>query len=510
MNTVNRVAINTVLQYVQLVVNVIVGLFTVRIVLDALGEIDYGVYNLIGGVITLITFISTSLSQTSVRFLSVSVGKGDMNNTRETFASCFSMHFYMAIALCMVLEFVGLFLFNGFLNIPENRMTAAKCVFHCMTTTLFLHVTRTPVTALITVHEKFHVTTFLAMMDSVLKLVIAIVIAHSNLDRLIVYGLLMLTLTIIHTSCYWIYDTIKYKKYLWLHFRPLSTITDVFSFAGWTLLDVFGTVANRQGYQVVLNKFFGPATNSVFALAGQVEGHLFMVSNSVINTMKPQIMKSFGAGDIQRTFRLSMTAGKFGFSMMSLLAIPILITLPELLELWLGNVPEGTVFFARMMVAACMFDQLTKGLVHANQAIGKIKWFSIIVSSIRMMALPSSIVLFLCGLPAKYGMYAYAFFETAASFSRIFVMRYTSGLDVRGFIKSVYLQILPPFVAAFAVGIGVYHFIHGLLGIAIVTISTFLSYGVLFYFFGLSNMEKQSLFGVLQSIKNKVKRNHTT
>lgn len=222
--------------------------------------------------------------------------------------------------------------------------------------------------------------------------------------------------------------------------------------------------------------------------------------------MKPQIMKSFGAGDINRTFRLSMTAGKFGFSMMSLLSIPILITLPELLELWLGDVPEGTAYFARLMVAACMFDQLTKGLVHANQAIGNIKWFSIIVSSIRMMALPSAVVVFLCGFPAKYGMWAYAFFETAASFSRIYVMKKTSGLDVKEFHKTVYLKILPPFVVSFVVGFFVYLFLPGLLGIAAVTIICALIYCVIFYYFGLSDIEKNSIVNIVLSLKDKIKR----
>ncbi len=507
MNSANRVAFNTALQYIQLVVNVGIGLFTIRIILGALGKVDYGIYNLIGGVITLITFISTSLSQTSIRFLSVSIGKRDLEDTRKTFASCFSMHFYMAVFLCVVLEIVGFFLFDGFLNIPYERIYAARVVFQCMTVTLFLHVSRTPFMALIYVHEKFHITTSLAMMDSFLKLIIAVIVSHAGNDRLALYGVLMATLTAVHSAGYLLYDFFKYKNLIWLHFTPLSQIRDVFFFAGWTLLDVFGSVANRQGYQVILNKFFGPVTNSVFALAGQVEGHLFMVSNSVISTMKPQIMKSFGAGDIQRTFRLSMTAGKFGFSMMSLLAIPILITLPELLQIWLVDVPDGTVFFARMMVTACMFEQMTRGLVYANQAFGNIKWFSIIVSTIRMTALPVSIVMFLCGLPTEYGMIAYLCCEIAASFSRIIVMKHTSGLNVRDFMRSVYLQLIPPFIVSLFVGVAVYHFKQGLLGIALVTIVSICLYLLLFYKYGLSNIERNTLLGILDSVKKKIKHN---
>jgi len=503
MNAVNRVAINTILQYIQLIANVFLGLFTVRIILNALGTVDYGIYNLIGGVITLITFISTSLSQTSVRFLSVSIGKADIGDIRHVFASCFSMHFYMAISLCLFLEIVGLFLFDGFLNIPAERLFAARVVFHCMTITLFLQVARTPFSAMVTVHEHFHISTTLAILESTLKLIIALIIARSSFDRLILYGVLMGLITVLSTSCYLLYNHFEYKAFIWLHFKPISSIKEVFSFAGWTLLDVFGTVANRQGYAVILNKFFGPVTNSVFALASQVEGHLYMVSNSVINTMKPQIMKSYGAGDLQRTFRLSMTAGKFGFSMMSLLSIPILITLPELLDFWLEEVPEGTVFFARMMVIACMFEQLTKGLVYANQAIGNIKWFSIVVSGIRVMALPSAILLFICGFPAHYGMFAYTLFETLAAFSRIIVMKYSSGLNVKEYLHSVYLQILPPFIVSVFSGIIVYHFLKGFWGVVCVTITSTLLYCVVFLRSGLSDIEKTTVLGLLNGLKGK-------
>lgn len=145
-------------------------------------------------------------------------------------------------------------------------------------------------------------------------------------------------------------------------------------FAGWTIIDVLGTIANRQGYAIMLNKFFGPVTNAAFALARQIEGQIYTISAAVIDTIKPQIMKSYGSNDRERMFKLSMTAGKFGFILMSFIAIPLIVMMPLILELWLKSVPESTVTFARLMVLACMSEQLTRGLVYACQAIGHIKW----------------------------------------------------------------------------------------------------------------------------------------
>ena len=272
------------------------------------------------------------------------------------------------------------------------------------------------------------------------------------------------------------------------------------------MLDTFAPVANRQGYQVVLNKFFGPETNSVFALAGQVEGHLYSISSSVIGAMAPQIMKSFGMGDKERTLRLSMTAGKFGFSMMSLIAIPVMVMMPQLLDLWLEDVPEGTVFFARMMLASCMFLQLSQGLIYANQAIGKIKWFSIVVSTLRVLALPTALILFIFGLPAKYGMIAYLFFEILASFSRVVVMHFTTGLSISTFLRTVIVQIVPPFLLALFACWLTHHYVDGIWGIIVATFVADLLYAGLFFLFSLSQYEKIIIIRFLKSVKDRIIR----
>lgn len=500
MQTANRVALNTTVQYAQLVLNVLIGLYSVRVILNALGASDYGIYDLIAGVVSLLSFISSSLAQTSMRFLSVSLGKGDNSKTAHTFSICFWLHLYIALFLVTTLFVLGFFLFDSFLNIPTERIGTARILYYTMSFGLFLNISITPFKAMIAAHEKFVYISCVEILDSLCKLGIAFIISVTMWDKLLFYGLLMLGVIIVNVFCYVLFTTIKYREKISLRRASVSKMKEVTGFAGWTLLDVLGSVATRQGYAILLNAFFGTVTNAVFALARQFEGHMYTISVSVINTMKPQIMKSLGAGDTNRMFRLSLTAGKFGFSMMSLVAIPLLVMMPEILTLWLKEVPEGTVLFSRLMVTACMFEQLTKGLVHANQALGNIKWFSITISTIRILALPISWLFFHYGAPAYVAIVVFLFCETIGSFSRVFILSKISEFETMNFVKSVLLQLLPPFIISLVVCIFSYHYSKGIWEMLLVCLITISTYGALLLAMGLTKEEQKTIVGLLNSL----------
>ena len=506
MNNSSRVAFNTIINYSQLVLNVLVGILSVRIVLRSLGEIDYGIYNLVAGVVAIIAFISESLSQTSVRFLSVSLGKKITEHTKSIFSSCFSMHLYMALGLTIVLEIAGFVLFDGFLNIPANRVYAAKIVFQCMIATLFINVIATPFRSIIIAHEKFSYIAIIGVVESILKLLVALCVYYVICDKLILYGLLMTLISLLYLICLLFCAFYKFNIYISLHLLSIKRIKSVATFAGWTLLDVFGAIANRQGYAIMLNAFFGPETNAVFALAQHVESPLFSVSASAINSIKPQILKSYGESDVQRMTRLAFTAGKLGFSLMAMIAIPICITLPRVLDVWLGVYPPTTVFFARMMIIACLANQLTLGLATANQAYGKIKWFSIIVSSIRISALPISIVFLMFGFPAYVSMVVFAVCESLASFSRLLVMNHVAKISIRYFCKDVILRILPSVCLAifFSILIQVQLSKNIWTLMLNIAVSAFI-YAYSMYLWGLTRNELSSVKNIVSMILSKIK-----
>lgn len=504
MNTANRVAINTIVQYTRLILNLIIALVSVRIILNALGASDYGVYDVVGGVIALLGFLNSSLSQTSIRYLSVSLGKNNLSILRETFNNSFWLHFLISALIVIALEIVGVFIFDGFLNIPSNRIYAAKVIYHCMVATTFFQIVVTPFQALIISHEKFVYTSVVAILDSVLKLMIAIVLTITTEDKLIVYGVLMAIVTVLNVALYISYLLLKYRHELYIGMPHVKGIKRQSSFAGWTVMDIMGSMLNRQGYAIMLNKFFGTTVNATFAIARQIEGQIYCVSAAVIDTMKPQIMKSYGANDVERMFRLSMTAGKLGFTMMSIVCIPLLVYMPEVLALWLVKVPAGTETVARLLVCACMMIQITQGLVYANQATGKIKWFSIIVSVVRVMALPLSVVFCLIGCPVEVAMVTYFVCETLASFSRVLVMSKVHGMDIMLFYKECFIKIVPPFLISIMVCYVLKMLTSGLLCLLLVSAFTGIVYLVLSYFIGLSDFEKQITKGIVSSVKKRL------
>ncbi|MBQ0068524.1 MAG: hypothetical protein KBT09_02040 [Bacteroidales bacterium] len=502
-SNIHKIAINTIIQYVELILNVLIGLFSVRLILSALGASDYGIYDLIGGVIALLGFITTTLSQTSMRFLSVSLGDEKNSNTKQIFSSCFWMHIAIGGIIALLLAVVGLFLFDGALNIPSDRLFAAQSVYYFMIASLFMNISTTPFLALLYSHEQFVFVSCLKIVDSVLKLLIAIAISIYADEKLVLYGMLMAGVTAFDSACYITFSLVKYRVEISIYIASFKPIKSIASFAGWTILDVMGGLATRQGYAVLLNCFFGTIMNATFALARQIEGHLYTISASVINSFKPQIMKSHGAGDNDRMFRLSMSAGKMGFSMMSIIAIPLLVLMPEVLSLWLKEVPNGTVLFSRLMVVACMCEQLTRGLVYANQATGNIKWFSISISAIRMLALPLSWISFKFGAPAHVAIVIFLGCETIGSASRVYIFSRITDFNAYNFVKMLFKHILPPFTISLAACIAVHQLATDVTGVVITTLVAVFLYLTLVYSIGLTKQEKmaiESIFGHYSSL----------
>lgn len=467
MQTTKRVAVNTVIQYVKLLVSVLVGLISVRVLLNALGEDDYGIYDVVGGIIALLAFINSSLSQSSIRFLSVSLGRNDIVDTRKVFNNCFWIHFLVSLGIILLFELIGFFIFDNFLTIPESRVSSAKIVYQFMLLILFFQILITPFNALIVSHEKFVYVSVISILDSFLKLGIAYIVSFSAIDKLIIYGALMFLVTVLNSLLSVIYVLKKYRDEIYIGRFSFLDAKNLLNFVGWTILDIISQLSTRQGYAIMFNRFFGTSINAVYALSRQIEGNLYYVSASVIDSMKPLIMKSFGEGNLDKMTYLSLMAGKIGFSMLSIVAIPLLVMMPTILELWLVNVPEGTVFFARIMVIACMMEQLTRGLVYSCQATGNIKLFSIIVSFIRFLALPISIILFLMGGEAEWAMIFYLMCETIGSFSRVIIMTRITNLKISFFVRSVILKVLPPVLLTTLVCILFYEYKSSLLFCAV-------------------------------------------
>ena len=503
-NSGRRVVFNTAIMYVQFVLNVLIGLISVRLILKALGQSDYGLYDVIAGVISLFSFITASLAQSTMRFISVGLGAGGTKESADIYSASFWLHFIISLIICLLLEIVA-FAFGGSLNIPSERMSTAIIVFHCMVISLFFNINISPLNALVSSCENFLFISILAIIDSVLKLCIAISLLYTAFDKLLLYGVLMMLVSVFNYFVYFVYSKKKYPLLFYIVRPDIPRIKSLTGFVGWTLLDTFSSTINRQGYAIMFNKFFGTVMNTSFALSRQLEGQVFTISAGVVNSMKPQILKSYGNDDVDRMYRLSLTAGKFGLYMMSLVCIPLIVMMPDVLHLWLSDYPSDTIIFSRLLIGACMMEQITRGLVYANQASGDIKWFSLIVSSLRILALPVSIVFLLLGYDAWVAILLFFIFESIGSLSRVFILSKISDFKPSLFFKDVVFDVAIPLAVSFLFCTMIYPLGTGITWMLIVILLTVVLFVILIFIVGLTCEEKVFLTSLIKGfISNKI------
>lgn len=508
----SKIMFNTGIQYVRMIVVALIGIVSVRIILNTLGVNDYGLYNVLAGIIGLLSYITSSFNQTSFRYLSYTLGRGIEQEISVVFTRCFALHLIIGFLIVIALEVLGIPMMTYMLNIPSDRLNAAYFVYQFMICQLFVTVCTTPFSALVMAHEKFNFIAIISILDSILKLLAAYSLTiHASIDKLVLYGILLMAISTLNLILYIAYTHHFYRDETQITFKGVSfkDLKGLTSFASWTLMDTMSIVCSRQGYAIMFNVFSGVQTNAVFGISRQVEGQISTISSSVVDTIKPQIMKHEAAGKREKMLEISLTAGKIGFALMALFAIPLIFYMPEVLKLWLKNVPENTVIFTNLIIIAALLNQITTGLVYANQAIGNIKLFSIVISLCRVMALPISCVLLACGWEAMYAMIVFVVCESIGSMGRVFVMKKIGGLDVSHFFKSVILRMSIPVGLYVLICILIHSFCSTFGQIFIGVFLTCAIYLVLCYFCGLNNNEKVIAQKLFSEIRNKFLKSNT-
>lgn len=449
MQASTRVIFNTGIQYARVLITVGINLYSVRLILNSLGKVDYGIYNLIAGVIAMLAFLNTAMSITTQRYLSVGQGKNDLDFQKCVFVNSFWLHIAIGIVVVVIAEIAGFFLFDGFLNIPLERIPIASQVYHFMLLSTFFTILGVPFTATLTAHENFLLPALLLIVQSFLNLGIALLLYVVPGDKLLFYGMCMVVPILLNFGYKAFFCICKYQECFSLSVKRvnISLILELTRFAGWNLIHALCTVGTVQGIAVLLNLFFGTVINAAYGIANQVAGQVNFFANSLFVSMNPQIMKAEGAGERKRMFTLAMLASKWGFFLLAIIAIPCIFEMPSILTFWLKEVPEYTVSFCRLILIAVLMNQLTIGLTSANQAIGKMKNYTLTVCIIRMMILPIGYILLRRGFAVETVLYVYVLTEGIASFVRLYLLKMNGGLDVICFVKQVfYKELLPTFI----------------------------------------------------------------
>lgn len=383
-----RIAKNTLMLYIRMILSTIVTLYTSRVVLNTLGVDDYGIYNVVGGVVAMFTFLNSSMSGATSRFLTYEIGRNDNVKLLKTFSSALYIHIAIALLILLVAEPVGLWLLENKLVIPEDRMLAAHIVYQCSILSMVVTVTQVPYNASIIAHEKMDVYAYVELLNVFLKLGIVFILMIWDIDKLILYAILVLAVSVLIALIYRFYCIRKFDE-CHLNSRPdKNIIIPMLKFSCWDLYGNMSVSVRQQGTSILLNMFYGPALNAANGIATSVHGVIMNFANNVVMAFRPQIIKSYASNDINRMFYLIINASKYTLCLFLLVGVPLFFELDYILQLWLKTVPDYTAIFLRIILVCSIF-KLANGIINIGiHATGQIKRLSFISGTLSLLNIP--------------------------------------------------------------------------------------------------------------------------
>lgn len=397
-----RIAKNTLVLYIRMLLMMFISLFTTRITLQALGVEDLGIYNVVGGVVVIFDFVSSSLTNATQRYLNIAMGQNNALLAKQYFSQSLLLHIiFAAIILCLG-ETIGLWFVQSQLEIPANRFNAVFWVYQCSVITVILTLLRMPYNSAIIAHEQMSAFAYLGITESIMRLIIAYIIVYSSfMDKLVLYAVLMLLLPLLLLYSYYKYCIRHYSECKYQYYWDKGTIKEMIGFIGYNSFGCIAWSVGIKGLDILLNVFFGPAVNGARALAQTVNGAVIRFINNIFTAVNPQIIKSYANKDYSYMMKLANKTTKFTFFLIFLISIPIILNTEYILQLWLKEVPEYTVTFTQLSLIEASFAILSNTLWTVSYGTGKIKNIQVYGRTITLLSLPIS-YLFLKIHPSPY------------------------------------------------------------------------------------------------------------
>ena len=432
-----RIAKNTVSLYIRMLVTMFVGLYTSRVVLQTLGVADFGIYNVVGGIVTMCVFISNTLSSASQRFFAFEIGRNDTVQLRKVFSASLFIYVAFVLVILILAETVGRWFVENKLNIPPSREAAAYFVYHFSGLSFLSSIIRVPYNALIIARERMGFYAWISIVEAALKLLIVYLLVWLSFDKLKLYAVLMFFVVFLITLIYVVYCRIKFYECRVIAAKDKCLYVSLFQFAGWNLFGSLANVGLDQGLNILLNIFFGPVVNAARGIAFQVKSLVTSFAGNVQIAATPQIIKYYAADDLEKMKILLFKSSRMSYYLLFLVALPILLEMKYLLALWLTEVPEYTVLFARLIVINILVDCMSGTIIPTIQATGQIKRYQITVGTTLLLAVPISYVFLKLGFPPEITMIVAIFLGAVCLFLRLAVIRDLLGIKIAEYAKEV-------------------------------------------------------------------------
>ena len=454
-----RIAKNTLLLYFRQLLLMFIGLFTSRVILNSLGVEDYGVYNVVGGVVAMFNLLTASLSASIGRFINVGLGKGDYSKLNIIFSTSVNIQLSMAVIVGILCEIIGVWFLNAHMNIPIERMEAANWVLQFSILTFCVNLVSVPYNATIIAHEKMDVFAYISILEGVFKLVVAYSLYVSPFDKLKTYAILLAAVAIIIRLIYGFYCGHKFEE---CHYKPVfdkNLLKEMAAFAGWNFFGNGAYLFNTQGVNIITNLFFGVTANAARGVATQAEGIIKNFVTNFMTAINPQIMKSYAEGNIQYTYSIVCRGAKFSYCLMLIFAVPFMFETETVMTLWLKNYPSEAPLFLRLSMIGTMFDLLGNSMANAAWATGKIKRYYLYVATIGCLVFPISWLCFALGCPAYTSYIVFAIIYLIVVFVKLWILKDLIAFPQMMFIKDVIVKIMFVTIASFLAPFIFYYFI---------------------------------------------------
>lgn len=504
-----RIAKNTIMLYIRMLFLMFINLYTSRVILKALGIDDYGIYNAVGGFVAMFAIISSSLSVAISRFITFEISKGTKESINKVFSTSMQiMAFIGAIVIVMLLS-VGLWFLNTKMTIPANRLFAANWIFIISGATFVVNLISVPYNACIIAYEKMTAFAYIGIIDALGRLFISFMVLFSPIDKLIYYAILQFILSLSIRSAYGWYSKRSFDvcKLKWIIDK--NTIKEIFGFAGWNFIGSSSGILKEHGVNILLNIFCGPAINAARGIAVQVSTAVTQFSQNFITAINPQITKSYANGKHEYMMFLIEKGAKLSYFMLFTLSLPIIINTPYILSLWLGEYPDYSVIFIRLILILSMHESISSTLITAMLATGKIKNYQIIVGGILFLNIPASYIALKLGYPPESVLIVSIILSIVCLLTRIYMLKKMINLSTKTFIVNVYSRILLVSIISFIlsyflnpyVGSGFEGFIVSCVVCLTLTLLTI-------YFIGCSKTERAFINEKINIIKQKIKNDY--
>lgn len=433
----SRLAKNVILLYARMMLMMLIGLYTSRVVLSTLGVEDYGIYNVVGGVVTMFGFLNAGLTSSTQRFLTFELGKGNPDRLNQIFVTSQHIHFLISIGIVLLAESVGIWFLTEKMVIPAERMQAA---FWCLQLSIFTTVVSImsyPYNAVIVAHERMSAFAYISLLDAVLKLLLVYLLLLSNADRLILYASLFALEKLLIRLIYNLYCKRHFAECRYRLIINVPLFKEMFSFAGWNMWSNLAWVCYSEGLNMLLNLFFGPVVNAARAIAIQVQGAIGQLAGNFHLAINPQITKAYAAGQTQDIHRLVYQSSRLTFCLLWICCMPVIMEAPTILHIWLGNPPAYAGTFIRIMLVTMMIECTANPLATSIAATGRIRKCEAIIGSILLSILPVSYCVLRLGAAPWAVFVVHLAIAIIAFIVRLFIVRPMINLNMKEYATMV-------------------------------------------------------------------------